>query len=291
VEKRRPKEAEGAPLSRYIEALAQVKTQDVEPAPDGGVQLHQGVAADRRVSIEDFEMRHGRKSKSKRFNGYKQHISTHLDADLILACAVTPANRPEEEAAPELTADMSRMGFVADELFIDRAYLNSQLTEEVVARGGAVVCKPWKGSNGKPGLFGKKDFKINVRDGTITCPTGQVEPFEPGQVVQFDPEACGPCPLRAQCTQAASGRGRTVTMGDDEPLQKKLRQLQSRPIGRAKLRDRVEVEHRLAHLGNRQGPRARYRGTRKNTFDLRRLAALQNLETIARRERAAEHAS
>ena len=36
-------------------------------------------AADRRVSIEDKEMRHGRKSKSKRFNGFKRHIATDVD--------------------------------------------------------------------------------------------------------------------------------------------------------------------------------------------------------------------
>jgi hypothetical protein len=43
------------------------------------------------------------------------------------------------------------------------------------------------------------------------------------------------------------------------------------------------VEHRLAHIGSRQGPRARYRGARKNTFDLRRVAAIQNLETYQRK--------
>ena len=95
VARRRPKEAEEAPLSRYIEALAQVRRQDLEPREQGGVRIRQGVAEDRRVSIEDPDMRHGRKSKSKRFNGFKQHVSTHLDADLILACTVTPANRPE----------------------------------------------------------------------------------------------------------------------------------------------------------------------------------------------------
>ena len=283
VERRRPREAEEAPLSRYIEALAQVRRQDLEPREQGGVRIRQGVAEDRRVSIEDPDMRHGRKSKSKRFNGFKQHVSTHLDADLILACTVTPANRPEEEATPELNADMSRLGLAPHRLFIDRAYLNSSLVEDVVGRGGEVVCKPWRGGNVKPGLFGKRDFTINVRKGIITCPAGQVEPFEPGQVVEFDPEACGHCPIRAQCTQAASGKGRTVTMGDNEALQKKLRRLQTTRPGRETLRERTAVEHSLAHLANRQGPRARYKGTRRNTFDLRRLATLQNLETIARR--------
>jgi len=37
---------------------------------------------------------------------------------------------------------------------------------------------------------------------TITCPAGQVEPFEPGETVHFDPEVCGPCPKRDNCTQA-----------------------------------------------------------------------------------------
>jgi len=287
VARRKPRECEESPLKRYIEALAQLREQDLEPRKGGGVQIRQGVAEDRRVSIEDAEMRHGRKSKSKRFNGYKQHIGTDLDTDLIIACTVTPANRPEEEATPELEADMSRLGMVPDELFIDRAYLNSSLAENVARRGGQIVCKPWSGRNTNSDLFAKRDFTISVREGTITCPAGQVEAFEPGQVVEFDPEVCGPCRIRAQCTRAASGKGRTVTIGDDEPLQHKLRRLQSTRPGRKKLRERVPVEHRLAHISNRQGPRARYRGVRRNIFDLRRLAALQNLETIVRKVGAA----
>jgi hypothetical protein len=77
-------------------------------------------------------------------------------------------------------------------------------------------------------------------------------------------------------------------MGDDEALQKRLRALQSTRAGREKLRERVPVEHHLAHLSNRQGERARFRGVRKNTFDLRRQATIQNLETVARATRDAD---
>ncbi|MCA3014509.1 MAG: transposase [Myxococcaceae bacterium] len=134
----------------------------------------------------------------------------------------------------------------------------------------------------KPGLFGKRDFNINVRDGTFTCPAGVVEPSEPRAVVHSAPEDCGPCRLRPQCTHAGTGRGRTVTMGDDEPLQERLRGgLQTR-AGRAKFCERVGVEHRLAHLANRPSPKARYWWTRHNLFDLRRLATVQNLEVVAR---------
>jgi hypothetical protein len=59
-------DAMSRPLTPYLEALTQVRDQDLEPAPQGGVQIRQGVAPDRRISILDPEMRHGRKSKTKR---------------------------------------------------------------------------------------------------------------------------------------------------------------------------------------------------------------------------------
>jgi len=270
------------PLKDEIETLAQLMSQDLEPDPDGGgVKIREGVAEDRRVSVEDREMRHGRKSKSKRFNGYKRHIATDLDSDLILAGAITPANRPEDEAAPELQRDIEQMGCDIAELNIDRGYIASSLVDEILGAGGEVICKPWVARNGKS--FAKGDFKLNLRDLTITCPAGETERVEFGSVVEFDPEACDHCHLRANCTAASAGSGRTVAIAENERLQHRLRKLQKTPTGRAKLRERVAVEHRLAHIGRRQGRRARYRGVRKNLFDLRRACAIQNFETIQRK--------
>ena len=74
-----------------------------------------------------------------------------------------------------------------------------------------------------------------------------------------------------------------MQIAEDEKLQQRLRKLQSSKVGRAKFRERTGVEHRLAHIAARKGPRARYFGVRKNLYDLRRAAAIQNLETIQRR--------
>ena len=73
----------------------------------------------------------------------------------------------------------------------------------------------------------------------------------------------------------------------DERLLQELRQRQLTPVGRAKLRERVAVEHDLAHIGRWQGPRARYRGQRKNLFDLRRTAVVHNLHVLAHADRLA----
>lgn len=226
-------------------------------------------------------MRHGRKTKSKRFNGYKRHIASDLDTDLIVACAVTPANRPEGEALPELKQDIEKAERAIAEAHFDRGYIASPSVAEILSKGGDIFCKPWVARNGD--LFTKADFKVNVRALTITCPAGEVERIRPGSVVAFASDACDDCSLRAQCTEAARGSGRTVNIAEDEVLQQRLRRRMASRRGREELRERVAIEHRLAHVSQRQGNRARYRGVRKNRYALRRIATIQNLETIQRR--------
>ena len=56
------------------ELLAQVIDQDTEVDDDGNPQIRRGVARDRVVSHSDPEMRHGRKSASRRFDGFKMDV-------------------------------------------------------------------------------------------------------------------------------------------------------------------------------------------------------------------------
>lgn len=272
-------------LTPYLATLRQIREQDIEETPSTGEpRIIDGVAHDRRVSIEDAEMRHGRKSSSYAFCGYKRHIATDLDSDLILAAAVSPANAPERDALPVLKDDLDHLGVTIGALYIDRGYIASHVVEDLVANGNEVICRPWQAPN--QGRFTKADFEFDMRARTITCPNGQTQLFQLGSVVEFDARKCDRCPIRDQCTTVAKGQGRQVRIGEDELLQHRLRKLAACPSGRARLRERVPVEHRLAHVAQRQGDRARYIGVRKNTFDLRRAGALQNLETAHRAQRA-----
>jgi hypothetical protein len=281
LDKRLPEEVHRPPLAEHIATLHQVIEQDLDPDPKGGgVKIREGVAEDRRVSIEDGEMRHGRKSKSQRFNGFKRHIASDLDSGAIVACHVLPANRPEEEALPLLKADIEAQGLRIATLFIDRGYVASPAVDEVIGVGGNVVCRPWVARNGK--LFAKSAFRIDLRAKTITCPGDQTESLRLGRTVEFPAEQCAACALRERCTDADIEHGRTVSISENEPLQQRLRRRTATAAGRVELRERVQIEHKLAHVGQRQGRRARYRGVRKNTYDLRRAAAIQNLETAQR---------
>ena len=274
-----PEPGEHPRLQESLATLDGIREQDIT-VESGVPQIRQGTAKERRISIEDGEMRHGRKSRSRTINGYKRHIALDLDTNLILACAVTPANQQEHHAARELADDIELQELEIDKLYIDRGYLASEVVAEV-DRDGSVICRPWKVSNDN-GLYSKEDFNINVRDKLITCPTGQQKPFEFGRTVRFDAKVCDECPARSQCTAAKPGRGRSVHIAKNEKLHKRLRKRAATSQGRKELRERVPVEHALAHISQRQGNRARYYGARKNLFALRRSATVHNLEAIQR---------
>lgn len=269
-------------LLSSLKLLQELVSQDMEPDPSGGLRIRQGVARDRRIAIHDAEMRHGRKSQSRVINGYKRHIGVDLDAGVVLGATVRPANQAEHEAAEELLARADAHGEVVS-LHIDRGYTAADAVQQRQKTGTLVVARTRRPSN--RGLLAKEDFDIDVETGKVTCPDGQVAIIRK-EGASFSKATCDGCALRSACTTSTRG-GRSIAVRADETFQQALRAIPDTQEGREALRDRVEVEHRLAHLVFVQGDRARYRGTRKNTFDTRRAAAVINLQAADRLEREA----
>jgi hypothetical protein len=160
----------------------QIRDQDVDlagPAPS----LRRGVACDRRVSVEDSQMRHGRKSCSVLFDGYKRHVLRDLDTGLVAAVGITPANAPEASVTGDITAGLQAAGLTLAELHIDRAYLSSDLVRDRDS-DLAIFCKAWRVRNAS-GRYAKNQFSIDFTTGQLTCPAGVTMPFAPGKTVRF----------------------------------------------------------------------------------------------------------
>jgi Transposase DDE domain/Transposase domain (DUF772) len=279
------KQMQQPPLSEHWALVQKLIEQDTEPDPDdggGGRRITQGVAKDRRISIHDPDMRHGRKSKKKRIDGFKRHIAVQLDTPgLVCAVSITSANQPERVAAADLLEQCGSL----DELYVDRGYLGDQAIEDRRSQGTAVFCKPFPLRN--HGRFTKADFHIDLDAGTVRCPNDIVVAATAGDTARFPAEACLACLKRPLCTAAQPSRGRSLTLHPHEPFLLQLRRNARTTEGRARLRQRITVEHGLATIHNRQGDRARYRGLRKNLFDLRRHASLTNLSLIDQLRNAA----
>jgi hypothetical protein len=275
VARRAKKEAEKPPLKDALVLLRRVVGQDTEPDPSGGgPRIKEGVAHDRIISLGDVEMRHGRKSRTKRFDGYKRHIA--VANGLILATAVEPANAPEHVPTARLLQGVAEQGGI-EILDIDRGYLASPAVEELHRAGVTIHSRAWQTKG--HGLFTKEDFRIDLRRQQVTCPAGTVAALMPSGAAHFSATDCGACLLKPLCTTAAR---RTLTVHRQEDLLIQLRSRRRTRRGRRELRRRVVVEHSLARIGSIQGRRARYKGARKNELDLNRAAAVANLQALAR---------
>ena len=269
--------------------LQKLIVQDTEPCASGGHRIIQDTAPNRQMSLFDPEMRHGRKSKSEQIEGYKVYLAQDLDLDVTRAACVLPANQAEKDGADKLAPALKSQGEVT-ELHIDRAFMTSQLSLEVSRVDlHAVICRGRKASKGE--RFGKSDFRLDFETQQATCPAGQKAPIRlvgPKRVATFGAELCQSCPQRLQCQPEAGRAQRKIVLLPHEELAQATAKTARTPAGRARLRERVKVEHANARQARKSGGRARYVGVAKNDFDANRIAAANNLQLLDRRWRAAE---
>jgi len=275
------------PLAEALETVEQILEQDTEPDPEspsggdkGSRRVSKGTAKDRLVSLSDRDMRHGRKSKTKLFSGYKRHVAVDREVPgLICAVEVQAANHCEHEAAGPLFEKLEIADFDLNELQIDRGYLAA---EEVIERHDAgleIVCKPPTPRRSE--RFTKADFATDFESNIVTCPNGVVVPLKLDTTVRFPTAACRACRLRDSCL-TPKARSRSLCLHPQERWYRQMAVELSTAAGRQQRRSRVDVEHALARVGAIQGKRARFLGRDKNQFDLERTAVVNNCYVLGR---------
>jgi hypothetical protein len=81
----------GVDAQQAAELLATVIGQDIEETRDGRFVIAEGTAPDRVISLVDPQARHGHKTAAHGFDGYKGHLATDPDSEIICAAEVGPA--------------------------------------------------------------------------------------------------------------------------------------------------------------------------------------------------------
>jgi hypothetical protein len=275
--------AEDRALAEAAGLLGRVLQQDVERREDGPA-VRQGVARDRMPSVHDPEMRHGRKSKAKRFDGHKVQVATDTESQLITDVAVLAGNAPDrEQALAVVEASEQATGCAVEETIGDCAYGDGATRQQFADAKRQLIAKVPAVTN--QGRFPKTRFRIDLEAQTCTCPANQVSHLrqrpKSGPIFRFAASVCAACPLRSQCVRGRGGR--TIQLHPQEALLQEARAFQASAAFRPYRALRQVAEHRLARmvqLGIRQ---ARYRGTAKTLFQAFMVAAVANLTLIAAR--------
>jgi hypothetical protein len=274
--------------------LATVLGQDLESGEDEVFRIARRVEKDRVISCVDPDARHGHKTSSRGFDGYKGHAAVDPDSEIITATTVTAGNVGDAAAAADLIADLltdtateaTERGERGPRVYGDAAYGTGEFHERLGEAGIASRCKT-QAPSAAGGMFPKDRFDIDLGAGSVTCPAGETTPIRPARngdgsgIAYFGP-ACDGCRLRAQCTTAKNGR--TIAVGAHEQALALARARQADPAWVADYRaTRPKVERKLGHLMRRRhgGRQARVRGTDRVDTDFRLLAAAVNLARLA----------
>jgi transposase len=269
-------------LAEAAGLLSRVLQQDIERREDGPA-LREGVAKDRMPSVHDPQMRHGHKSKAKRFDGHKLQLAVDTESQVITDVAVLAGNAPDkEEALAVVEASEALTGCVVEETIGDCAYGDGATRRQFADAKRTLIAKVPSVTN--QGRFPKTRFWIDLHANSCTCPAGQVSRDlrprkEGGGVFRFATAVCAACPLRPECVRGRGGR--TVQVHPHEALLQEARTFQDSPEFRPYRALRQVAEHRLARfvqLGIRQ---ARYRGVAKTLFQAFMVAAVANLTLLA----------
>jgi hypothetical protein len=303
----------GAAVLEAAGVLAAVVGQDLDEGSDGVFGIARRVAKDRIISTVDPQARHGHKTRSRGFDGYKGHVSVDPDSELIVATAVTAGNvgdagaaqallagdlpgaasesaasaEPERERGASAAAEPSREpdadGVERVAVDGDSAYGAGALLAVLEDADAQIMCKV-QPPTAAGGRFTKDDFQIDLGAGRVTCPAGQttmLRPVKHGQIATFG-AACAGCPLLTRCTTSTSGR--TIGLGPNERQLAAARARQSDPAWQHDYKaTRPKVERKQAHMMRRRhgGRRARVRGQTKIAADFSLLATAVNLARLA----------
>ncbi len=285
--------------------LATVLGQDLEQRDDSVFRIARRVAEDRVISTVDPEARHGHKTASRGFDGYKGHIAIDPDSEIITATEVTAGNAGDASAAEALLQhDVLPTAPAGDaeaqattttpsettekehaEVYGDASYGTADLVEKVQAAGVEANMKVQPPSPPRVGMFSQDDFTLDTQAGTVTCPRGMLvvlRTSKDGSKVADFGAHCEECPLRAKCT--LSKEGRSIRLHPKHAVLDAARKRQRDPGWRARYRaTRPKVERKIAHLMRRKhgGRRARMRGRLRVGHDFALLAAAVNLARLA----------
>ena len=278
---------QGHPLDEGIkesaELLCRLLAQDIEADEAGDPKLKEGVDKDRMPSATDPEMRHGRKSKSNRFDGHKGAIAADTEDGVITDVDVIPGNAPDNEDALELVEGTEKnTGDEVDKTIGDCAYGDGETRKQFAEAGRELVAKMPRRPEGQ---LSKDEFDIELRNRCVTCPAGHTAAFpkrrHPGPakatVVVFPAHVCAACPLRAQCVKPTAKGGRTISIHPQEDLLQAARAYQTTEQFREDNLRRQVVEHRIARLVQLGIRKSRFFGREKTKLQLLMAATVANL--------------
>jgi hypothetical protein len=284
-------------LLRRCAKLLKVVQQGLESDESGRLVVAQRVARDRLVSLTDPQARHGRKSRSQTYNGFKIHVVGDVVSGLISAVAVTSGNQHDSKPAARLIRRAKELCGEIGYVLGDTAYGGAELRHVVKATTSVELVSPPPPTVAQRNRLTRKDFDIDLDCMQATCPAGQPATtlrFAKSSIHQvstpvfgWDTATCNGCPQSEAC-RGGRKRGQFITL---HPFERELRDARAQwqdPVVREMYRPRSQCERLVNQLVRHGGRQARSFGLGAAQLQVHVIAVRCNLAVFGKRIMQAE---
>jgi hypothetical protein len=268
--------------------LTKILGDDLETDEQGQVQIAEGTAPDRIISLTEPEMRHGRKSKAHRFDGFKVVVSTEQSSEMILDIAdVTASGSDGAHLLPTIQRTEAEADIVVERVIGDGAFgsgENRAACDDYPDHAVDLVSPVAQPAD--PDVH-KSAFEIDLEAETATCPqghtvSGQAGPQQngrPTRLFTFPRATCEACPLFERCVRSKT-TGRTVRTGPYEAELQAARLRQQTEEFDTLYRIRPAVERKIGELVRHGLRDTRYVGEPQRQLQRLWLGAAVNLKRL-----------
>lgn len=270
--------------------LLKIMGDDVASDDQGNPQIAAGTAEDRIISITDTEMRHGRKSKVQRFNGFKVAVTTEQSSEMIVDIQDIPATGGDGQALmPAIERVGQQTGLTVERVIGDGAYGSGENRAACAAHPEQPVDLVAPLARPDDPEVAKSAFTLDREAKTATCPQGHTVTARAGSPkfgqptlrFNFPRATCEACSLFKRCVRSQTA-GRSVTTHPYDALLQAARERQQTEKFKNLYLLRPPIERKQAELVAHGLRNTRYLGHAKRQLQRLWQAASVNLKRLLR---------
>ena len=271
---------ESPSVKQKIEQLNQILNENTEEK-NGEIQKKKEHVEDKLVSLVDNDARHGAKSDSKPFTGYKANIMKSEDG-FVTNINGTAGNTYDGNLLVPLVDEKTENSSKPPKIAGDTHYGSAENRYQMSLREIRLVAPLIKDFN-PTGLLSQEKFVLDKTG--VTCPAGNrtmisnYNEKEGTTIFYFKKEICQQCVLKDLCTKQER---RTITIGKHHELIKEAKEYNKTQDFKDDMKERAHIEPKHAEMKRFHGmARARYWGLPKVNVQFIITAIVVNVKRLA----------
>lgn len=271
---------ESSSVKQKIEQLNLILNENIEEEK-GKIRKKKEHVEDKLVSLVDKDARHGAKSDSKPFTGYKANIMKSDDG-FVTNVIGTGGNTYDGNILVPLVDEKIENSSKPQKIVGDTHYGSAENRYQMSQRRITIVA-PIREDFNPTGLYSQEEFVLDKTG--VTCPAGNrtmisnYNEKEGTTIFYFKKEICKQCSLKNQCTKQER---RTITIGKHYELIMEAKEYNKTQAFKDDMKERAHIEPKHAEMKRFHGmARARYWGLTKVKVQFIITAIVVNVKRLA----------